>query len=221
MTLQTLAGRHELTIYENGGENAFAGNGSDVAEAIDRVIAGTPNTGDDALVARAVNRYTFSDDDAGDGFRTWRLEGDDAAKFTLVQTVGRLLQFKESPDFENPGDRDGDNVYKVTVVATDRADARAEFEVCITVVNLNEFGKVTLYDSNDEELVQPVAQQTIVAEVTDPDGGYRLEGSEIPAGQVVSWEWSRHPNPAILAGDAATTEAFGPPDGKHCRGSYE
>ena len=49
---------------------------------------------------------------------------DDAGQFILDATVGitgdqRQLQFREPPDYEWPGDANGDSVYKVTLVADD------------------------------------------------------------------------------------------------------
>ena len=51
----------------------------------------------------------------------WSLSGDDAAKFELTGTTAnfRTLEFKEQADFEDPGDLNGDNIYEVTVVASD------------------------------------------------------------------------------------------------------
>ena len=52
--------------------------------------------------------------------------GDDAGLFELAgdtelrnKRVSQVLSFKENPDFEMPGDRNTDNVYEVTVRASD------------------------------------------------------------------------------------------------------
>ena len=45
--------------------------------------------------------------------------GDDAASFVI--TDGGNLYFKQPPDFEDPLDQDEDNIYSVTVVATEEA----------------------------------------------------------------------------------------------------
>ena len=51
----------------------------------------------------------------------WSLEGDDAAEFQLTGTTDntRILEFVDKPDFEMPGDSNEDNIYEVTVVASD------------------------------------------------------------------------------------------------------
>ena len=158
---------------------------------------------DPALVAMAVNRYTFSDEDTQDGFESWNLIGPDAASFRLVQTEGRLLEFRDSPDYENPTDADGDNVYKVTMWTTDGNGGRFELEICVTVQNVNEAGAMTLYDTDDTELVQPYEGQTVRAEVTDPDGGFRLRHEVV---QVVNaWQWHKHVNPPATTAELTGT----------------
>ena len=53
-----------------------------------------------------------------------------------------VLAFKDKPDFEDPGDMNGDNVYEVTVVASDGANA-AMRDVTVKVTNIErELGKL-------------------------------------------------------------------------------
>ena len=62
----------------------------------------------------AVATYTASGPDAASA--RWSLSGDDAGDFTIP---GGVLAFRSVPDYENPADMGGDNVYQVTVEATD------------------------------------------------------------------------------------------------------
>ena len=162
-----LSGRPELTINEidGGDEDAdsplFVGN-----------IAGE---------AQTVNVYGVVDEDHRSATDQWALNGEDAGQFQLIGTVGRTLVFRNQPDYENPADADGDNVYKVTVVTFDGDGGSGEFDVCIAVMNINEDGKITLRDKDGVELVQPHAQGPITAILTDPDGG--VTG--------VTWMWDR------------------------------
>ena len=162
-----LSGRPELTIMEidSGVEDAdnpeFDGN-----------TAGEEPT---------ENVYGVVDEDHRSATDQWALEGADKDQFQLIGTVGRTLVFRNQPDYENPADTDGDNVYKVTVVTFDGDGGRGEFDVCIAVMNINEAGKITLLDEDVNELVQPRAQGPITAELTDPDGG--ITG--------VTWAWER------------------------------
>ena len=70
----------------------------------------------------------------------WSLKGDDAALFKLTGTTAdntATLGFREKADFENPGDRNGDNVYEVTVVASD-VEKMAERDVTVKITDSNE-----------------------------------------------------------------------------------
>ena len=162
-----LRGRPELTINEIDGGEANADNPLFVG-----------NTAD---AGPTVNVYNVDDEDVRASVASWRLEGEDAGEFQLIGTVGRTLVFTTQPDYENPADADGDNVYKVTVVAIDDRGGIGRFDVCIAVMNFNEAGKITLLDGDGNELVQPRAQGPITASLTDPDGG--VTG--------IGWVWSR------------------------------
>ena len=162
-----LRGRPELTIDEIDGGDATAGSPLFV--------------GNTAEAEPTVNVYNVDDEDDRASVASWRLVGEDAGQFQLIGTVGRTLVFTTQPDYENPADADGDNVYKVTVVAIDNEGARGEFDVCIAVMNINEVGKITLRDKDGNELVQPHADGPITADLTDPDGG--VTGA--------TWQWER------------------------------
>ena len=74
--------------------------------------------------------YTASDPE-GQAI-TWGLSGDDADDFSMANGV---LSFTTAPDYDAPADSDGDNVYKVTVEASDGTDS-STLEVTVTVTNL-------------------------------------------------------------------------------------
>ena len=50
----------------------------------------------------------------------------------------RTLAFKANPDYESPGDSDGNNVYEVTVVVTDTKGNTDEQDVMVKVTNVEE-----------------------------------------------------------------------------------
>ena len=87
------------------------------------------------------------------------LMGDDAGLFELAADsddtngVSQVLSFKKSPDFEMPGDRNTDNVYEVTVRASD-GTLNADRMVTVKVTDVAEDGTVTL--SSEEALVTGV-----------------------------------------------------------------
>ena len=119
------------------------------------------------------NDYTASDPDAQTNVN-WELGGKDKDLFRLAGTVARTLTFRDDPDYEMPGDANGDNVYLVTVVATDGSNGRGERMVTVTVRNLDEGGVVTLSSE------QPHLGVPITATLEDEDGG------EV----IVKWQWS-------------------------------
>ena len=59
--------------------------------------------------------------------------GADASSFAI--TSGGELTFASAPDFETPGDSDGDNVYEVTIQGEDQAGATATLTLSVTVTD--------------------------------------------------------------------------------------
>ena len=117
---------------------------------------------------------------------TLSLVGDDASLFELAadsetgNAVSQLLSFKKSPDFEMPGDRNQDNVYQVTVRASD-GSLNADLMVTVKVTDVAEEGTVTL--SAEQALVGV----ELTATLTDLDGGVSASGQITDE----SWTWQR------------------------------
>ena len=145
-------------------------------------------------------RYMATDDDEIHQI-TWNLEGEDARFFQLTDTSIQndqnavRLQFRLEPEsdfgppnYEAPNDANGDDVYKVIVVATDEVGGRDERPVTVFVDNIYEPGKLELL--TDEPLVDgkldPVTGQEITAAVADPDEGVA----------IVTWQWLHQVLPA-------------------------
>ena len=102
-------------------------------------VTGVPEaptvTGDTAIsVAEnstgSVATYTATDPEGSDV--TWDLSGDDADDFSIANGA---LSFKAPPDHDNPTDSDDDNVYDVTIEASDGTDT-GTLDVVVTVTNL-------------------------------------------------------------------------------------
>ena len=68
---------------------------------------------------------------------TWSVEGTDGGDFTITRdSSGRgELFFSSPPDHEQPADQDLDNVYEITVVASDGTN-RSFFDVSVTVTEV-------------------------------------------------------------------------------------
>ena len=124
-----------------------------------------------------VDTYTASDQEGA--VVTFTLSGDDGDKFELDDATagGMVLAFEDEPDFENPGDMNRDNVYEVTVVASDGANA-AMRDVTVKVTNIGEDGKIEVMPA------QPRVGTQLTAELTDSDG--------VVSGPT--WQWYKNEN---------------------------
>ena len=93
----------------------------------------------DAAVSVAENQtaaYTALATDADGDDLSYTLSGTDAALFMIDGATGEV-RFIEAPDFENPGDADGDNVYDIVVTASDGTNSTDQ-AVAITVTDEND-----------------------------------------------------------------------------------
>ncbi len=114
------------------------------------------------------------------GAVTWTAEGADASDFTIAGSTGVLSMVAR--DHEAPADDDGDNVYEVTVKATDGDGIVGTAALTVTVTNVNEAPAF----ATSAALVLSVAEGTSGAigspvTATDPEGGavaYSLTGAD-------------------------------------------
>ena len=127
----------------------------------------------------------------------WSLAGADAGKLS-ISTTGGALTFKKSPDYEMLGDDDGDNMYEVTVRATDSDGRTGTKDVTVKVDNIEEDGTVTLSPTQHRVGVE------ITAMLKDDDGGVY--------GKM--WQWYDGTfalaNPATNAIAGATSDTYTP-----------
>ena len=168
--------------------------------------AAATSTPENTLTTTVLSTYTATDDEdsknpdgsnRGDYSLYWSLSGADSGDFQLCavadsnDTCGNLnartvyLKFKAPPDYEKPTDKGGtakDNKYHVTVTAYDSIGMTASQNVIVTVTNEDEAGTVTLSGSSSslQPRLQPQADTTIYARLSDPDG---VKGS-------VTWHWA-------------------------------
>ena len=123
--------------------------------------------------------YTAMADDADDDPLTYSLSGTDADRFTINPGTGEV-RFSAVPDYENPADDDGDNVYDVTVTASD-GECSTDHAVAITVTDENE---PPVFDSPNSASVEEnlsVGSAAYTAVARDPEGAaltYGLSGTD-------------------------------------------
>jgi hypothetical protein len=143
----------------------------DVNENADPIITSNGG-GNTATVLVAENTVEVTDvnavddlDDEGEGLTYEITGGADAGLFQINPQTG-VLTLTTAPDFENPGDADGDNVYEVQVTVTDSNDGTDTQNLFVNVVDVEENADpiITSDDGGDTATVL-VAENTV--EVTD------------------------------------------------------
>ena len=133
-------------------------------------ITGATSTNFAENGTRAVASYTGRDPEGATV--TWTLLGTDSAYFAI--TNSGILSFDPAPDFEDPMDSDRNNVYHVTVQASDSNNI-SSLDMTVTVTNVEEAGTVELSS------VQPQVNTAITATLDDPD--------EVTSD--ITWSWQR------------------------------
>ncbi len=88
--------------------------------------------------------------------------GDDQALFAIDPVTG-ALRFLASPDYETREDRNGDNVYNVTVSATDASGGVHTQAIGIKVTDVSEPGKFVTGGNSSDSLAGGTGGDTILA----------------------------------------------------------
>ena len=138
--------------------------------------------------------YTAQADAAAGSVRYAITGGADAQRFEINASTG-VVRFVAAPDFEVPGDDDGDNVYAFAVTATARsadgsARETATQDVEVRVTNVDEPTEGTVSIVNASRAGDPVregdALRADTSAITDGDGvggftyEWRRDGTPIP-----------------------------------------
>ena len=146
--------------------------GGDTSVTFNEVTGIDDNNDEGAITTPLSTAYEANDPETTDDAPTLGHRGADSSKFNFVDGV---LTFKAKPDFEKPADADKDNVYEVTITATDGNANMATRDVKVTVTNAEEDGEVTLSQP------RPRAGLAITASYSDSDGGLAS----------ATWQWWR------------------------------
>ncbi len=142
-------------------------------------------TGGDAAVTYAENGTdpvaTYMATDPEGETVTLSLSGADMEDFNFSEGV---LSFKTAPDFEAPADADMDNMYMITVTATDGTTDPAEMAVTVTVTDVDE-NQAPMFDGETATREVPensAAGANVGDPVTATDAGdtltYMLSGDD-------------------------------------------
>ncbi|TXG85699.1 MAG: hypothetical protein E6R12_00175, partial [Sphingomonadales bacterium] len=121
--------------------------------------------------------YTASATDPEGANLSYSLSGADAALFEIDAATGAVA-FKAAPNFEAPADAGADNVYNVTVSASDGTNTTSQ-AVAITVANVNEAAVIT--SGAAASFAENATGTVYAASATDPEGqalSYSLSGAD-------------------------------------------
>jgi len=106
--------------------------------------------------------------------------GTDGGLFTVSDT--NSLSFISSPDYSDPKDADGDNIYKINLQATDGERITTSNEISITVLEVNNPPTINNLDSSyslDETTID-----VVTVDASDPEGAsliFTLSGEDAEA----------------------------------------
>ena len=106
--------------------------------------------------------FNTTDVDSDNNSLSFGLSKPDSSRFTINPTSGSLI-FASMPDYENPGDASGDNIYDINVTVTDLEGALFSLSFSVSIRNVNEpptLNGDTLYVSADEEELYSVNLNT-------------------------------------------------------------
>ncbi|KOF01369.1 hypothetical protein OB69_17950, partial [Roseivirga seohaensis subsp. aquiponti] len=101
----------------------------------------------------------------------------DESLFNMNGQYTNAVYFNKSPDFENPHDSDGDNVYVIELIATDEAENSTSLLVNLTVKNLNENDPIITSDGGGESASVSVEENSTL--ITKVVAGGIEEGFDI------------------------------------------
>ena len=121
----------------------------------------------DENTASAVYTAQATDVDVGDTL-SYSISGTDSSLFTIDPSSGALT-FNTAPDFETPADSGGDNIYNLSITATDSVGKQASQSLTISVNNLNDNAPQLVLSSSTFSILENSTAITIVA-ATDADG---------------------------------------------------
>ena len=165
--------------YENPGDVNGDNEYLVTVEASDGALTGTVNvtvTVTDAPVISGPTATSYIEDGmeavgtyTAGGSVTWDLSGPDSDEFSIDS--GGILSFNASPDFESPTDANSDNMYTVTVEATDGGETGA-LDVAVTVT------------ANDPPVVSGSASPDYEENGTAAVGSYLATD---PQGDAITW----------------------------------
>ena len=196
-----------------GGKNTYAvtvtATLADVTASLGVTVAVTNLNDEDPVVSglasvtvaensTTVATYSATDPDGVTTF-TWSLKDADDDDLFAIDTSAGVLTFGSAPDFDDPGDVGGDNVYNVTVEASDGSNT-GEHAVVVTVTGVDEPPVVSGLDSKSfaengtgvvasYSAIDPEGQTTLIWSLLGPDRDrFAIDGGRLSFGAPPDYE---------------------------------
>lgn len=112
--------------------------------------------------------------------------GADSARFTITfsDSQSANIRFVVSPNFESPADSGGDNIYNISLLATDSVGLTGSQSITISVTNVNEAPTITAFAAAETATYSVAENTTSLYNInaTDVDSGttltYSLTGTD-------------------------------------------
>ena len=128
--------------------------------------------------------YTYrATDPEGANTVTWSVGGVDARFFAIDERGQFSFKEENPPDYEQPADSGGDNVYNVVVQATDDDNNTAPLGLTVTVTDVNEGPEISQLGSAPGSVPENQDQLQVLARYTATD-------PENPSAEITRWRTS-------------------------------
>ncbi|MBV7339849.1 cadherin repeat domain-containing protein [Chloroflexi bacterium TSY] len=112
--------------------------GPDVPENVAPIISGNNLASVAENQSSAIDVNATDDSDAEGAGLIFRLSGGADQGLFAIDTSSGVVTFVNAPDFENPADADGNNIYNIQVTVTDSGELTAVQDIVITVTDVFE-----------------------------------------------------------------------------------
>lgn len=130
-----------VTVTDDGGRSTTQNLTITVAPLNDNLPVITPfgniTVDENTSTTVVILDVNATDADAPVQTLTYSLAGIDAAHFLINANTGEL-RFKNLPDFENPADQGGNNVYDITIVVSDGNGGASTRDLTVSVLPVND-----------------------------------------------------------------------------------
>ena len=149
-------------------------------------------TGEDPNPQGLRNEYVYEDPDHLDSIARWTWRETTRAPSTKAEGSSRAISSSPTARLRKSTDANKDNVYEVTLVATDTnplgddVAGIGKVKVWLIVTNVEEAGMVVFTEGETAFL-----NEMLVAEVQDPDDHGGTLGEPHQGVHIVNWQWSR------------------------------